>query len=234
MNLKKSIFPILVLMLFTSVYAQNDNNYFVKDVENESNQILKLDDYLVRIQGYSSHTFVDINENKYLFTQSYSGGAHCCTIVSAYIYDRTNNYFIFADSFLRDGDSVTIENYPFEVFSRVNYFYTCYTCFKFLDCDEFYQDYYIIKNNSFKLISSGALQEMITCFKEQMPNLEIPNLDENGMDNGERSLILNQLNKIFKIQQDIKVITDLYKNYVPEFENKYKIWAEMIEIIMKN
>ncbi|SDH29872.1 hypothetical protein [Winogradskyella thalassocola] len=232
MYLKKTIFQVLIILFCNTAFTQNDNDYFVKKVENGVDEILKLNEFLNENESISSHTFVDINENKYLFTQSYSGGAHCCTIVSAYKYDNTNNYFIFADSFMRDGDSVTIENYPFEVFSRVNYFYTCYACFKFLDCDEFYQDYYIIENNSFKLISSGALQEMITCFKEQMLSLEIPNLDKNGMDNGERSLILNQLNKIFKIQRDIKVITDLYKNYVPEFENKYELWAEMVEIIM--
>ena len=63
--------------------------------------------------------------NEVLFLHFYSGRAHCCSVIQAFIYNDRLKAFELLDSYGYDGDMVELI-YPFDVSNRIEYFYCCY------------------------------------------------------------------------------------------------------------
>ena len=60
------------------------------------------------------------NNREYLFTQYYSGGAHCCVVLEAYQFDQATNGYRYLTNYSFDGDLISMD-YPFEVSDRIEY-----------------------------------------------------------------------------------------------------------------
>ena len=197
-----------------------------EDIPAGSTILLK--DYLSS-KGFSSFAkTINTSKNReYLFTQYFSGGAHCCAVLEAYQYDLSLKAYKFITNYSFDGDLIEMV-YPFEVADRIEYFYCAYSNGSYISCPRAgYSKKLYFSNNEFTFKATGDIAHMEVCFKEYFNQTNIPELNNDGNDDGSRETVVNFLYDIYSINSDIARVFTLYDKYFPFTSDKKNLWFEI-------
>lgn len=167
------------------------------------------------------------NDIKYLFTQYYSGGAHCCTVIEAYHFDANAGVYKFIDSYSFDGEDLEMK-YPFKIDKRIEYFYSPYAAGGDIPCpgSNYIQKLHII-DNAFTFKAKGNVKIMEDCFQNYFTQNSIPEIANAGYDDGSREAVVNFLNDIYSINKNLGRIQELYFTYFPDVADKQSLWFEI-------
>lgn len=200
-----------------------------------------MDLFIKNTEEFKLITIADIKEER-LFLHYFSGGAHCCQILLAFKYNSALDVYEFLDEFSYDGDGVELE-YPFKVNYRLEYFYCSYADGENINCpgSNFERHLYLV-NDKFEFKSTGNYNAMKRCLINYLQTVTIPELSDNSnlthrslmFDNGERETIVNFMLEMFTINYDIYAIQEIYMTYFPNVTDKFELWEEIYEILLKN
>lgn len=172
--------------------------------ENLPNSRIKISEYLGKMRFDSKASLLSLpSGNEVLFLHYYSGGAHCCSVLEAYIYNERLKAYELLDSHGYDGDMVEL-THPFEVSDRIEYFYCCYAAGQDFNCaSSDYSQKLHFENNKFIFKATGTKEILVDCYLNYLRTNHIPELKE-GQDLGEREKIANFFLKYYNLDPNLE------------------------------
>lgn len=164
-----------------------------------------------------------------LFIQTFSGGAHCCISIDAYLKENNAFFYKFMDSFSFDGDYTELV-YPFTVNLWHEYFHCAYA-YGHSECQSgIYNDYLYFDGSNFYTKGIGNKERIEQCLISFLKSNKVPEL-QTGDDDGEREVILNLLSQLYKLTENKDYIKSLYFESIPPVSDKIELWNEIEKII---
>lgn len=170
-----------------------------------------------------------------LLIRYFSGGAHCCYVYEAFYYDAENNAFRYMDQFYCEECSGEL-TYPIPYHEWVDYFYCVYAYGSEINCPNTgYRSSMHIIDGTFVAKVKGKIMVLERCFIEYCKTATIPNLDQNGNDDGTRESVLNLLYQIYTLgPKDIEDVKKLYFRHFPPVKDKVALWSDIEKFILSN
>lgn len=197
--------------------------------DNLPNSRIKIAEYLGKMRFDSEANLLSLpSGNEVLFLHFYSGGAHCCSVIQAFIYNDRLKAFELLDSYGYDGDMVELI-YPFDVSNRIEYFYCCYAAGQDFDCysSDYSQKLYF-ENNKFLFKASGSKEILVRCYLNFLQTNQIPELS-NGEDLGEREKVANFFLKYYSLDPNLETVFNLFNTFFPQTSDKAKLWVDLVD-----
>ena len=203
--------------------------------ENITNSRIKISEYLGKMRFDSKASLLTLPSGyEVLFLHYFSGGAHCCSVLEAYIYNERLKAYELLDSYGYDGDMVEL-THPFDVSNFIEYFYCSYAAGQDFNCaSSDYSEKLYFEDNKFIFKATGTKEILVDCYLNYLRTNHIPELND-GQDLGEREKIANFFLKYYSLDPNLERVFSLYNSYFPRTRDKAILWSDLIDrLIPKN
>lgn len=204
--------------------------------EVEHGDKINIVDYLEPLGFTSEAKKIQIGSGKeILLLRYFSGGAHCCYIYEAFTYDADNKSYRYIDQFYCEECSGELA-YPIPYYEWMDYFYSAFAYGSEIKCPNagYISSMHLI-DGKFVAKVKGKIKVLELCFIEFCNTATIPELNENGDDDGTRESVLNLLYRIYTLgPKDIEALKKLYLSHFPSVKDKEPLWANIEEFILSN
>ena len=170
-----------------------------------------------------------------LLLRYFSGGAHCCFVYEAYDYDAENKSYKYLDQFYCEECSGEL-TYPIPYHEWMDYFYCAYAYGSAINCpNDGYRSSMHLIDGAFVAKVKGKIKVFERCFIEYCNTATIPELDQNGDDDGTRESVLNLLYQIYTLgPKDIEGVKKLFYTNFPSVKDKETLWGDIEKFILSN
>lgn len=197
---------------------------------------LNIVDYLYPLGFTSEAKKITIESGEeILLLRYFSGGAHCCFVYEAFRYDEGVDAFRYLDQFYCEECEGLELKYPIPYWEWMDYFYCSYAGGREIDCrNSEYITFMHIVDDVLVARAKGDIKVMEQCFIDYCKVGEIPELNMDGEDTGEREAVLNHLYWIYTLHLDIDKVKKLYFRHIPDLVDKGPLWAEIEMFILSN
>lgn len=204
--------------------------------EMEHGDKINIVDYLEPLGFTSEAKKIQIGSGKeILLLRYFSGGAHCCYIYEAFTYDADINAYRYQDQFYCEECSGELI-YPIPYHEWMDYFYCAYAYGGPINCPNAdYSSSMHLIDGKFVAKVKGKIKVLERCFTEFCKTATVPELNENGDDDGTRESVLNLLYRIYTLgPKDIEDVKKLYFRHFPSVKDKETLWGDIEEFILSN